>query len=263
MQLVPRYLVSNTTTAVVDMAGFITEYRPVDNKQLQVYKGIDNVLDFRLLNADQKAIDLSSYTMKFVAFDENNSLVIERDGVSLQTEDSSTFINKGLAKVTVLQNDTLNLKQQYLKYTLHLVDENSNAVITYTDTHFGMNGTIYLSSEAFPGPASTLEINGPIQKIDDTTWTLGYKDAQPGINGNEALHTVAVYSSSYEGDVSIQTTLENQVTNQTNWATISTLSFTGEETMPVSVNFNGVYSYIRVIATTDPSDKITKILIRN
>jgi hypothetical protein len=263
MQLVPRYLVSNRSVVVANEAGIITEYRPVYQKHIQVYKGIDNVLEFKIINADQKPIDLRDYTIKFMAFDENNRLVIERDGVSLQTEDSSTFINKGLAKVTVLQNDTLNLKQQYLKYTLHLVDEDSNAVITYTDTHFGMNGTIYLSSEAFPGPASTLEINGPIQQIDDTTWTLGYKNAQPGINGNEALHTVAVYSSSYEGDVSIQTTLENQVTNQTNWVTISTLSFTGSETMPVSVNFNGVYSYIRVVATSDPSDKITKILLRN
>ena len=74
MQLTSRYLVSNTTTVVADMTGFITEYRPVYNKQLQVYKGIDNVLDFRLLNADQKPVDITSYTPKFVAFDENNNM---------------------------------------------------------------------------------------------------------------------------------------------------------------------------------------------
>ena len=44
MQLLPRYLCNNTTTVIADMAGFITEYRPVYSKQLQVYKGIDNVL---------------------------------------------------------------------------------------------------------------------------------------------------------------------------------------------------------------------------
>ena len=263
MQLVPRYLVSNRSVVVANEAGIITEYRPVYQKHIQVYKGIDNVLEFKILNVDQKPIDLTNYTIKFMAFDENNRLIIERDGVSLQSQDSTVFINKGLAKVTVLQNDTLNLDQQYLKYTLHLVDSLGDSVITYTDTHFGMNGTIYLSSEAFPGPASTLEISGPIQQLDDNTWTLGYKNAQPGINGNEALHTVAVYTSSYEGDVSIQATLENQVTNQTSWNTISTLSFNGEETMPASVNFNGVYSYIRVIATSDPAEKITKILLRN
>ena len=74
MQLVPRYLVSNRTHIVADVAGFITEYRPVYNRQLQVYKGIDNVLQFKVLNADQKPLDIVNYTPKFVAFDENNNM---------------------------------------------------------------------------------------------------------------------------------------------------------------------------------------------
>ena len=44
MQLLSRYLVDNTTTLVADVAGFITEYRPVYNREIQVYKGIDNAL---------------------------------------------------------------------------------------------------------------------------------------------------------------------------------------------------------------------------
>ena len=74
MQLAHRYLVKSKTILVSSDTGFVTEYRPVYNRQLQVYKGIDNVLDFKLLNADQKPIDLSAYTPKFQAFDENNSL---------------------------------------------------------------------------------------------------------------------------------------------------------------------------------------------
>ena len=50
MQLLPRYLVEQTTTLVADVAGFITEYRPVYNRDIEVYKGIDNALQFRLLN---------------------------------------------------------------------------------------------------------------------------------------------------------------------------------------------------------------------
>ena len=80
MQLVPRYLVSNRTHIVADVAGFITEYRQVYNRQLQVYKGIDNVLQFKVLNADQKPVEIVNYTPKFVAFDENNNMIIEKDG---------------------------------------------------------------------------------------------------------------------------------------------------------------------------------------
>ena len=104
MQLVPRYLVSNRTEVVANEAGIITEYRPVYQKHIQVYKGIDNVLEFKILNADQKPVDISNYTIKFMAFDDQDRLVIEHTGVSLQTTDSSVFINKGLAKVTILQD---------------------------------------------------------------------------------------------------------------------------------------------------------------
>ena len=61
MQLVPRYLVSNRSVVVANEAGIITEYRPVYQKHIQVYKGIDNVLEFKIINADQKPIDLRNY----------------------------------------------------------------------------------------------------------------------------------------------------------------------------------------------------------
>jgi len=75
MQLLPRYLVKNRIDIVADLAGFTTEYRPVYKRQAIVYKGIDNVLEFRLLNADQKPINTQGYTPKFRAYDQNNSLV--------------------------------------------------------------------------------------------------------------------------------------------------------------------------------------------
>jgi hypothetical protein len=90
--------------------------------------------------------------------------------------------------------------------------------------------------------------------------------AQPGINGNEALHTIAIYTDGYNGDVTIEATLENAIdgNNSVDWAEIDTMSFDGSsETEPVSVNFNGVYSFLRFKTTADPADTITKILVRN
>ena len=52
MQLLPRYLVDNTTILVADLAGFITEYRPVYNRDIEIYRGIDNALQFYFFNAD-------------------------------------------------------------------------------------------------------------------------------------------------------------------------------------------------------------------
>ena len=258
MQLTPRYLVNNKTTIVANEAGFITEYRPVYQRHLQVYKGIDNVLLFKVLNHDQKPVDITALTPKFVVFDQNQQMVIEHTATVL--DDGSTT-TRGNMSVTISENDLLNLDHQYLSYNIYLVDSSNNKTLTYSDSHFNSQGTIYLSSQAFPGPAATYSITTFTE--DNGVWNSETIDAQPGINGNEALHTAAVYTDAYVGNVTVQATLENQVTGTTSWADVATLTLTGLETEPTPVNFNGVYTYLRLVASSNPADKITKILVRN
>lgn len=266
MQFTPRYLVNNIVTIVATDAGFVTEYRPVYQRQLKLYRGIDNVLQFRLLNADQKPINVSAYTPKFQAFDENNTLVIEHDGVVNQLDDSSA--SRGMFTVTVTENDLLNVKQQYLKYNIHLVDTNSAKTLTYVDSHFDNDGTIFVDSYSFPGPKDSYNVSSfteDIGIVGDSTDNVWYSEsitADAAINGNEALHTAAIYSDGYIGDVTVQATLENQINNDTKWADITTVSLSSE-TEPKSINFNGVFSHLRFKTTANPAEKISKILVRN
>ena len=261
MQLLPRYLCNNITTLVADVAGTVTEYRPVYSKQLQLYKGIDNVLEFRLLNADQKPVDITSYTPKLVAFDETNQMVLEKDCTIL--DDGST-VTRGKFKLTVTENELLNVKQQYLSYNIYLVETDGDKVLTYSQPNFGNDAIIYVNARTFPGPLNSYSVTSFEQEAPAIeTWYSETVDAQPAINGNEALHTVAAYTSSYIGDIVVQATLDNQVTGTTQWADIATMQLGGSETTPTPVNFNGVFSHIRFKATANPADKITKVLVRN
>jgi len=277
MQLVPRYLVSNRTFLIADETGFIVEYNPVYKRQLQVYKGIENKLEFKVLNADQKPIDLTRYTIGdstdtpkivFTAFDEQHRRIVEREGELVQADDSA--VNRGLFSVSITENDLLNVKDQYLSYTVYLQDPNGRQTITYADAHFGMEGTIYVSSQAFPGPAPTYSVTNFLayqNDINNTEWYSEWISAHPALNGNEALHTAVIYTNHYIGDVTVQGTLENQIdgnSESVEWADITTVSFDGSsETEPVPVNFNGVFSFLRFKTNSDPADKITKILVRN
>lgn len=261
MQIVPRYLVNNRIEIVSNDTGFVTEYSPVYQRQLKVYRGIDNKIQFRLLNADQKPINSNLYTPKFVAFDENKSLIIERDCV---VQDDGSSQTRGLFQITITENDLLNVSQQYVSYNVYLVDSNGDKMLTYTDSHFDNNGTIFIDGGVFPGPRDTYSVTTFTQSQVDsvTSWYSEYLDAEPGINGNEALHTAAVYTDSFTGNVVVQATLDNQVTGATVWADVATISLTGAETEPTSVNFNGVFSFLRFKATANPSS-ISKILVRN
>ena len=261
MQLVPRYLVKNIITLVADVAGFNTEYRPVYSKQLKIYKGIDNALEFRLLNADQKPVDITAYTPKFVAFDENNVMVLEKDGTVL--DDGST-VTRGKFTVTITENDLLNVKQQYLKYNTYMQEADGTKVLTYSHSNFDNDASIFVDGRVFPGPLASYTVNTfQRESIESSIWYSESVDAQPGINGNEALHTAAVYTNAYEGNIFVQATLDNAVTGGTQWADVATLTFDGTETEPVPVNFNGVFSHLRFKANADPSTAINKILVRN
>jgi ribonuclease BN (tRNA processing enzyme) len=261
MQLVPRYLVNNKVALVSNESGFITEYRKVYSRQLQVYRGIDNVLDFRLYNADQRPTDITAYTPKFIAFDENKNMVIEKNGTVL---DDGSSLTKGKFTVTITENELLNLKQQYLNYNIYLVDINNDKVLTYAHSNFDNDATIYINAQTFPGPLSTYQVTQFEQtQVDANEWISESITAQPAINGNEALHTAAVYTDSYIGEVIVQATLDNQVTESTSWADVDSLSFVGTETEPTPVNFNGVFSHLRFKTDANPADKITKILVRN
>jgi hypothetical protein len=258
MQLVPRYLVKNRIDIVADLAGFVTEYRPVYKRHTLVYKGIDNVLEFRLLNADQKPINTQGYTPKFVAYDMNKTKIIEHDGTVLDDGSSAT---KGLFTVTITENDLLNIASEYLTYTVYLVDDDDDSrILTYTDTHFGADSVIRVSGTAFPDPKASKTVTS----FTDTggIYVSSIIDADPGINSNEGLHTVAVYSNSFEGTINIEVTLENQVTGTTDWASVGSLVFTGDETEPTPFNFTGVFNFLRFTTEDNPSS-ISKILVRN
>ena len=260
MQLIPRYLVNNRTTVVVNDSGFTTEYRPVYTRNLKIYRGIDNNLEFKMLNADQKPITLTNKTVKLVAFDRSNNLVLSGSG-------SNHATIKGLTTVTVSENDLLSVKDQFLSYAIHIEDANQNKTLTYSNAHFENAGVMQVSSSAYPGPKDSKNITTFTEDdgeagIDDSVWNSASVNAEPGINGNEAIHTAAIYSDGYVGDVTVQVTLDNDVGASTPWADVATVSM-NNESAPKPVNFTGVFNYVRFQASASPADKITKILVRN
>lgn len=261
-----RYLVSNRINILANQAGYITEYTPVYNRNITVYKGITNNLEFRLKNADQKPVALNAYTIYFRAFDENQQQVLDYNSNSVDiTKNALT----GLFTVSIRENDLLNIKQQYLSYIIYLHDANDNPLLTFTDEWFGAKGTIFVDGTALPGPRPTQSVvtfveDPRLSGVEDSVWNSEPLDAQPAINGNEALHTAAIYSNGYQGRVRVQATLDNQIVGEQNvdWTDVATVDI-NNATAPTPVNFYGVFRYIRFVAEADPADKITKILVRN
>jgi hypothetical protein len=261
MQLIPRYLVNERIILVSNEAGFVVEYRPVYTRNLKVYRNIDNTIQFKLLNADQKSVSLAGYSVWFVLFDENQTMVLEKE--CTVTDDYSTASPlKGTFQVTITDSELRDVKQQYLHYNVYLKDINDAVSLTYSNRNFETAGIMYINSGAYPGPKSTTEVANFFVESD---YWVGSSDNEDAISLNEysTLHTAAVYSNGYVGSVVVQATLDNQLSNINTWTDVDTITLDGSETEPVPTNFNGIYSYVRFKFDVDPNNTVNKILFRN
>ena len=263
MQLIPRYLYKNKVDIVTNDAGFVTEYRPVYSRQIKIYKGIDNTVQFRFLNADQKPIDISNETIKFVAYRESNVKALDLTATATAT--------KGLATLTIGKTDLEDLFQQYLTYTVYFDDGSAGQTLTYANSHFDASGTLFLDGSALPVPREDIElqftdvgsiiINDPDTTDDIKFWATDYVTATPSGETFAFENAIIVTPAIDSTDLTIQYTTDRQVTVGSKWTDISPSNVTSDSTS-TQFEFDGTYNFLRIYTTVDPED-ITSIVLRN
>ena len=146
MQKISSYLYPNRIILTADLAGSIpTEYTNVYQRTIKIYRGVPNVLEFDIINADQKRIDLSTVTSLSLN-------VMDTSGNGLPNSPYTITPNTpitGLSRVTIPAIDIANLKDQYLQYSVTAVISGVTTLL-YGDTRFGATGTIEIMGSAAP-----------------------------------------------------------------------------------------------------------------
>ena len=145
MQKISSYLYPNRIELLADLAGFTVEYTNVYQRNVKIYNGIDNTIEFDIKNADQKRIDLSTIS--------NIELnVMDASGAALYNSPYKVTpdpVMKGIASVTIPEEDLTDLTNQFLTYSVTAV-KNGKDVMLYGDTRFGAAGKMELIGNAMP-----------------------------------------------------------------------------------------------------------------
>ncbi len=274
MQKISSYLYSNRIQLMADVivldAAYPVEWKIVYQRPIKIYKGVDNVIELDVKNADQKRIDIYGKTIKFVVMDQTDKEVNTYTATVL--DDGSTVGVKGLAKVTISAADTTALQAQYLKFSVYMLNNDSTKTVLYGDTRFGAHGTLELLGGVLP-------VTRPIQRYSDFQQETNYQGlaisdrivthysgAIP-VKYYEATPTttvdVSVSVTGFTGSISIQAT-KNIVTGHEAFLhpiIIQTQTFTVARDTPVLFTDINIadYTYIRVgyINTTGTVDFFT------
>jgi hypothetical protein len=276
MQKISSYLYPNRVQLLVDLAGFTTEYTNVYQKNVRIYKGIDNTLEFDIKNADQKRLELVTdpviTDIRLTVLDTAGN---ELPGSPYTAEPSDTI--KGIAIVTIPASDIAGLDNQYLQYNVRATKD-SNDVLLYGDTRFGAMGRIELAgsvngvsktARVYKDHVSDINLMGEIISHSSAIPTKFY-EAVASTNMN-----IHAYIEDFIGKIYVQGTTASTISVESWKDAPKIMEFTYSVATTSVVHFHpldiGEYNYFRVswenssvrrVTTTNPeglAGKVTQI----
>ena len=278
MQTNSIYLYPNYLDVYTNSSGSWTteRYRRVYNRNLKIYRSVDNRIDLQVRNADQKPNNISNYHLVF------NILTMEGEDLILSKDCTLVSGTGGRVYVNISEEDLYDIENGYYHYSItkELRNYDSNISPDYTVTE---KSPLYFDSQY--GAIGTLEVSGdvlgtaePSVVIDKFNYvnpaTLGQSepeyyvssiiDTKQNIITADSIHTFQFYTTDYEGSVTIEGSLE-QGAIPSNWVTISSNSidpgvneFTISNQPTVYKNVTGKWNFFRIkhFPTSGTLDKI-------
>ena len=267
MQTVQRYLLSNLVICYIN--GYHGRNSKVYDRRLTLHRGVSNPVTFTFKNEDQKAQDITSKPYEFNMIDtETKKSVLTKTLTIL--DDGSTVSTKGDASCTITEGDLLPLDAKFYNFAVREVKSDLSREVTYADTGYAAAGSIEVLDGAYPEFVASTSVTqftgtgGPLAKTSSAI------DAKPGINNNKALHTIAIYTQDFAGDIKVQGTMASSPADADffditlDGEASSTVTFILPTTLVYQYNFTGVYHSIRFVwgNDTDNTGVIDKILYR-
>lgn len=245
MQKISSYLYSNRIEVIANVAldpsTCPVEWKIVYQKPIKIYKGVDNVIELEVKNADQKRIDIFGKAVKFVLMDQTSREIETYDATVV--DDGSTDCVKGVARITLPEADLATLDPQHLKFTSYILNGDNTKTLLYGDTKYGAQGFIDLLDGIIP---TTREIRRYDTFQQETNYngrtfeerTVTYYSSAVPVKFYEAIPTttadIVVYVTGFIGTIKIQATKKEIVGHESFLnTTVQTVEYTTARNTPV------------------------------
>ena len=273
MQKISTYLYPNRIELLADLAAETyppTEYTNVYQRNVKLYNGIDNTLEFDIKNSDQKRIDLSTLTQIELNIMDTQGNSLPNSPYTVAPMDQTT--RKGLAFVTIPQEDLVELDNQFLQFSVSALKDGRD-VMLYGDTRFGAVGKMELVGNAMPTFRNEVAITSFYSDMEyNTLATERFHSSAIPVRFYEAVPTTSFgldfTFDNFEGTVTIELTKDASISSES-FSTRGTVYMTFPISDPTTtsttrtVNLDDNYCYLRVTYTRKfrTTGKITKVII--
>jgi hypothetical protein len=274
MQKISSYLYPNRITLLVDLAGFTVEFTSVYQRNVKLYNGIDNTIEFDIKNADQKRIDLSTLSIIELNIMDVAGNALPGSPYYLEQVYSTldeTVPLKGISRVTIPQEDLLDLTPQSLTYSVSAIKDGRD-VMLYADTRFGAVGTMELIGNAMPTFRNEKTYNTFTGEIDYMGNVIYHTSSIPA-TFYEAVPTAtlsfSIYTAGFIGKIWLEATTNSTISVNSYLHAIKL----AERILPTAtttvVTFNDIdvadFKYFRILyqgnSPINPTGKVDKVIV--
>lgn len=261
MQFNSVYLYSNKVDVFTNLDSWTTErYRKVYQRNFKIYRGVNNKLDLQVRNSDEKAKDITGYTLVFNLIDRVSQKLL------LSKECSIISAANGKVTLSITENDLNTIDKGFYEFSVYTLKDGIKSP-TYIDSQFGATGTIEVFGDLTgePQPSTVIDTFGAIPSFwpNDGTSKSELVYASPEIGSTKTIHTFAVYHSNFTGTIDIEASLETGGTPaKGTWTTLSTIT---DPVEPIFYqNVEGKWNWFRIKYTPDRDNEgtIDKVLYR-
>jgi hypothetical protein len=275
MQFNPVYLYVNKLDVFTTPTDtWSTErYRRVYNRNLKIFRGVDNRIDIQVRNSDQKASNIVGSTLVFnLVSQATKDLVLQKDFAAMD-------LATGKVTVIITSEELLDLDLGFYNYSIvkevrSIVDSTDHTVTSkiplYMDSQYDTVGTLEITGDVYGGVADSLMVdtfnytNPFTQGASEPLpfYVSAIIDAAPNTSPAYPIHTFQFYTTNYTGTVEIQASLDTQgaTPRDTKFSTVATVDLANEKYK----NITGKYNWFRVkhIPALNNTGTVDKILYR-
>jgi hypothetical protein len=269
MQSISVYLYSNSLEVFTNaQAAWKTErYRRVYNRNIKIFRGVDNRIDLQIKNSDERRAEIS--TASVVVFN-----LIEREGqkIVLQKDCETVSASTGRFYVEVTEAELLDIEPGFYQYSTILETRTDRGDQTYVVS--GKN-PLYIDSQY--DAMATIEIIGsllgevqPSTEVKEFAFRPSFDNsfqdfyissiisARPRSTNPQTLHTFQFNCTEYSGTVSIEASI-SESSDPDDWVDVNTQIIDNENIF--YTNVIGKYNWFRVKHTPDSSTAVAEFTI--
>ena len=223
-------------------------YEIVYAKNLKLNKGVDNVIQFQIINQEQKPVDITNKQISFRLLGNTGTTILLKKALT------PLLPLTGLAELAVSSEELIDIDAQLCNYSL-VVSEGELDLPMFIDSDAGARGVIHVVNSVLPShiPSQpvTLVSHAPVSNIGVT-----YYSSVVTTQGSLGM-TLQTYVNDYSGSIQVQ----GSTALDTYWYNIGPSSTFIHDTLTMGQTIEGAHPYVR-LKFVSTSGNITQVLAR-